>query len=45
MTSLIRAINSEDRFGDGIIEIFDGVTGTSIDTDISGITVLLNQND
>lgn len=40
MSSLIRAINSEDRFGDGLIEVFDAVTGTTIDSDIEGITVV-----
>jgi len=45
MTSLIKAINSEERFGDGIIEVFDGITGTSVDSNISGLTILLNAND
>jgi len=44
MSALVGAINGGPH-SDGVIVVYDGVAGTSVHTDIEGLTVLLNTND
>ena len=44
MKALVAAINGGPH-SDGLIEVFDGVAGTKVHSDIEGLTILTNDND